>query len=160
MNTYLVPVTKEYQSVFTDIMVVYANSESDAYFKAKVKKGLIPITIMNYHDVPYDFFIGEINFHESFFSISRKHDIIKQTLSLSTEDDYMEIIDVYNYMYWGDYNLQIQKLADKALQEKWSFENKDDNYILTRINRKSLFYIFPLCVILKKKGVFHHVTYR
>ena len=31
--------------------------------------------------------------------------------------------------------------------------------ILTRINRKSLFYIFPLCVTLKKKGVFHYVTY-
>lgn len=30
---------------------------------------------------------------------------------------------------------------------------------LTRINRKSLFYIFPLCVTLKKKGVFHYVTY-
>lgn len=32
-------------------------------------------------------------------------------------------------------------------------------YNLTRINRKSLFYIFPLCVTLKKKGVFHYVTY-
>lgn len=30
---------------------------------------------------------------------------------------------------------------------------------LTRINRNSLFYIFPLCVTLKKKGVFHYVTY-
>ena len=33
------------------------------------------------------------------------------------------------------------------------------NIDLTRINRKSLFYIFPLCVTLKKKGVFHYVTY-
>ena len=130
MNTYLVPVTKEYQSIFTDIMVIYANNERDAYSKAKIKKGLIPITIMNYHDIPYDFFIGEINFSESFFSVSRKYDIIKQALSLSTEGSCMEIIDIYNYMYWGDYNLQIQKLADKALQEKWSFENKNDNYIL------------------------------
>lgn len=32
-------------------------------------------------------------------------------------------------------------------------------FSLTRINRKSLFYIFPLCVTLKKKGVFHYVTY-
>jgi hypothetical protein len=130
MNTYLVPVTKEYQSIFTDIMVIYANNERDAYSKAKIKKGLIPITIMNYHDIPYDFFIGEINFSESFFSVSRKYDIIKQALSLSTEGSCMEIIDIYNYMYWGDYNLQIQKLADKALPEKWSFEDKNDNYIL------------------------------
>ena len=33
------------------------------------------------------------------------------------------------------------------------------HHALTRINRKSLFYIFPLCVTLKKKGVFHYVTY-
>ena len=39
-------------------------------------------------------------------------------------------MDIYEYMYWGDYNLQIQKLADKAIPEKWSFENKNDNYIL------------------------------
>lgn len=39
-------------------------------------------------------------------------------------------MDIYEYMYWGDYNLQIQKLADKAISEKWSFENKNDNYIL------------------------------
>lgn len=38
MNTYLVSVTKEYQSIFTDIMIVYANNENDAYFKAKLKK--------------------------------------------------------------------------------------------------------------------------
>lgn len=130
MNTYLIPITKEYQSVFTDIMVIYANNESDAYFKAKIKKGLTSITIMDYHDVPYDFFIGEINFPESFFPVSRKYDIINQASSLSTEGNYMETIDIYNYMYWGDYNLQIQKLADKAIPEKWSFENKNDNYIL------------------------------
>ena len=44
-----------------------------------------------------------------------------------------------------------------------SFSNINSEIIvfsLTRINRKSLFYIFPLCVTLKKKGVFYHVTYR
>lgn len=130
MNTYLVPVTKEYQSVFTDIMVVYANTEKEAYYKAKIQKGFIPISIRDYNDVPYDFFEKELPFSEYFFSISRKNDIINQTLSLLGEDKYLEIIDIYDYMYWGDYNLQIQKLADKALKEKWSFENKDDNYIL------------------------------
>lgn len=42
----------------------------------------------------------------------------------------MELIELYDYMYWGDYNAQIQCLADKALPEKWSFNNKDDNSIL------------------------------
>lgn len=130
MNTYLIPITKEYQSIFTDIIVIYANTEKEAYFKAKIQIGLIPKTIMDYNDVPYDFFYEEIQFPESFFPISRKYDMINKALSLSKEDTHLEIIDIYDYMYWGDYNLQIQKLADKALQEKWSFEGKDDNYIL------------------------------
>lgn len=39
-------------------------------------------------------------------------------------------MDIYDYMYWGDYNAQIQALAEKALPEKWSFEGKNDNSIL------------------------------
>ena len=44
------------------------------------------------------------------------------------EDD--ENMELYDYMYWGDYNAQIQTLAEKALPERWSFEGRDDNYIL------------------------------
>lgn len=39
-------------------------------------------------------------------------------------------VDIYDYMYWGDYNARIKELAAKALPEKWSFENKDDYSIL------------------------------
>lgn len=39
-------------------------------------------------------------------------------------------MDIYDYMYWRDYNAQIQALAEKALPEKWSFEDKEDNSIL------------------------------
>lgn len=130
MNTYLIPVTKEYQSKFVDIMVVYAHTMEEAYLNAKSRKGLVPITIQKYDDVPYDFYIGELYFPETFFSISRKHNILSKVLSCSKEDKYLETIDIYDYMYWGDYNAQIQKLAEKALPEKWSFEDKDDNYIL------------------------------
>lgn len=130
MNTYLVPVTKEYQSKFVDIMVIYANTMEEAYLNAKSKKGLVPITIQKYDDVPYDFYIGELYFPETFFSISRKRDILNKVLSCSKEDKYLETVDIYDYMQWGDYNSQIQKLAEKALPEKWSFEGKDDNYIL------------------------------
>ena len=35
-------------------------------------------------------------------------------------------MDIYEYMYWGDYNARIKELADKALPEKWSFDDKDD----------------------------------
>ena len=42
----------------------------------------------------------------------------------------MELIKLYDYMYWGDYNSQIQSLAEKAIKESWNFENKNDNAIL------------------------------
>ncbi len=130
MNTYLIPVTKEFQSDFVDIMVIYANSEEEAYFNATIKKGFMPITIRKYSDVPYEFYEGKLQFQEYFFPISKKHDILYKALSHSKEEIHLDTIDIYDYMYWGDYNQQIQKLAEKALPEKWSFENKDDNYIL------------------------------
>lgn len=43
------------------------------------------------------------------------------------EDTYM---DIYDYMYWGDYNARIKELADKSIPEKWSFDDKDDYSIL------------------------------
>ncbi len=46
---------------------------------------------------------------------------------INEEDIYM---DIYDYMYWGDYNARIKELAEKALSEKWSFEDKNDYSIL------------------------------
>ena len=115
MNTYLIPVTKEFQSNYTDIMVIYANTEKEAYYNAQVERGFVPITIRKYTDVPYESYSGKLKLKEHFFPISKKRDIIKQALCLSKEESHMEIIDIYDYMYWGDYNLQIQKLAEKAL---------------------------------------------
>lgn len=40
------------------------------------------------------------------------------------------LIDVYDYMFWGDYNKRISELASLALPESWSFANKSDNSIL------------------------------
>lgn len=48
-------------------------------------------------------------------------------INKKTEDSYM---DIYDYMYWGDYNARIKELASKALPEKWSFEDEDDYSIL------------------------------
>lgn len=129
MNTYLVPVAKEFQSKFTDIMVVYANTPKDAYHKAIIRAGLA-MNVQKYNEVPYYCYEGEILFPETFFSISKKYDILSKVLSCSKEDKYLGTVDIYDYMQWGDYNSQIQKLAEKALPEKWSFEGKDDNYIL------------------------------
>lgn len=49
------------------------------------------------------------------------------TIKKTEEDTDM---DIYDYMYWGDYNARIKELAEKALPEKWSFEDKDDYSIL------------------------------
>lgn len=38
--------------------------------------------------------------------------------------------DIYDYMYWGDYNARIKELASKAIPETWSFPNKNDYSIL------------------------------
>lgn len=66
---------------------------------------------------------------EESFNISDDYDTIYLPhLSSDLEED--THMDVYDYMYWGDYNAQIQKLAEKALPEKWSFENNNDNFIL------------------------------
>lgn len=39
-------------------------------------------------------------------------------------------MDIYSYMFWGDYNARIKELANKALPEKWSFKGKTDYSIL------------------------------
>lgn len=38
--------------------------------------------------------------------------------------------ELYNYMYWGDYNKRMEELASMALPEPWSFTGKDDYAIL------------------------------
>ena len=129
MNTYLIPVTKEWKNEFVDFMTIFAHTEKEAYYNATIEKGLVPITIRKYNDVPYEFYIGELQLPK-YFPISKKHDILKKVLPNLKEEAKLELIDIYDYMQWGDYNAQIQRLAEKALPEKWSFEGKDDNYIL------------------------------
>lgn len=41
-----------------------------------------------------------------------------------------ELIDVYDYIFWGDYNKKIAELANIALEEPWSFQGYTDNSIL------------------------------
>lgn len=130
MNTYLIPVAEGYQTNFTSIVVIYANTQEEAYYETIEFEGFEPISVQKYTDVPYTCFPGKLNFPVNIFPIKQKYDMISKTLSCSKEVSYMDSIDIYDYMYWGDYNLQIQKLADKALPEKWSFEGNNDNYIL------------------------------
>lgn len=63
---------------------------------------------------------------EKVFTYMDRSVTIKPENGIEEEPD----MDVYDYMYWGDYNARIKELADKALPEKWSFENKNDYSIL------------------------------
>ena len=129
MNTYLVPTTTEFEKTFTNIMVVYAESQKDAYKKAKMRKGLASFAIQKYTDKSYETFYKEIPFTTKYFSMSSKNAILKEIFA-KDGIEYMETIRLYDYMYWGNYNAQIQSLADKAIKEPWSFEGSSNNYIL------------------------------
>lgn len=130
MNTYLVPETEEWGSKYIYFRPIFANSEKEAYINAQVKRAFMSYTIQKYTDIPYESYPFELQIEHARFPISQKHDIIKQTLISQKEESYLELIDIYDYMYWGDYNAQIQKLAEKALPEKWSFNKNNDNCIL------------------------------
>ena len=129
MNTYLVPTTEEYGSEYKNITVIYAESEKEAYQKAILQKGLSARHIQEYTSVHYETFYEQLDISDKFFSISRKNAILKETFRKEGKE-YMDLIKLYDYMSWGDYNGQIQSLADKAMKESWNFEDKNDNSIL------------------------------
>lgn len=129
MNTYLVPTTAEYSNKYTYITVIYAESEKEAYQKAITEKGFTTRHIQKYTDNPYEVFFKQISITTKFFSITNKNAILKEAFQKEGME-YMELIKLYDYMFWGDYNAQIQSLADKAIKESWNFENKNDNVIL------------------------------
>lgn len=129
MNTYLIPITKEYCSKYTYITVIYAESEKEAYHKANVNKGFSAYHIQKYTETPYEVFYETLPIAIKFFPISHKNVILKEIFKKEGKE-YMELIKLYDYMFWGDYNAQIQSLADKAIKESWNFENKNDNVIL------------------------------
>lgn len=129
MRTYLIPTTAPYTyEPYDYVYMVYANSPQEAYYIAKEKLSgyCTPLKSTNYESYEDKITINP----NDIFHNSKKYDIFKKYYT-GLEGVYnMELIDIYDYMYWGNYNYQIQKLAEKALPEKWSFEGKDDNYIL------------------------------
>ena len=50
-----------------------------------------------------------------------------------------DLINVYDYMSWGDYNRKINELANLALPESWSFADKTDNSILKNYLKYTFF---------------------
>lgn len=103
MNTYLVPTTEEFGIKYKNITIIYAESEKEAYEKALVQRGLSACHIQNYETKPYETFYEKINISDKFFPISRKNAILKETFKKEGKE-YVELINLYDYMYWGDYN--------------------------------------------------------
>lgn len=149
-NTYFVPTTRllKYES-YDHYLMVHANSSKEAYTTtalilngiAKVKKSEIyetyPFFIddrKHYTDLPFNEKTKNMIIFDYFINVSAR-----LSFTTSARSDTLEIsntkedvsMDLYDYMVWGDYNTQIQKLAEKALPEKWSFNQKEnDNFIL------------------------------
>lgn len=65
-----------------------------------------------------------------------------------------ELIDVYNYMYWGNYNQRIQELANMALEEFWNFKGRTDYSILKNYLKYTFNKIQEEGNILKEKSYF------
>lgn len=65
-----------------------------------------------------------------------------------------ELINVYNYMYWGNYNQRIQELANMALEETWNFKGRTDYSILKNYLKYTFNKIQEEGNILKEKSYF------
>lgn len=131
MNTYLVPVLKTNNtyhilSDYNHLYMIHANSEQEAYTKACYNlPSYYLIKKYNYEYYDKELFIPNTAIKP--FHKSQKSDILKLSFE---EAEGEQSMDIYDFMYWGDYNAQIKGLARKALPEIWSFEDKDNDYIL------------------------------
>ena len=124
---YLIPTTAEYSyEPYDHVFIVKAQSDREAYNKAKSQLyANIPQELPEYESYNMETY----NLPLSPFPESKKCDILNSILGKTKglEDNYM---DIYDYMYWGDYNARIKELAEKAIPEKWSFSDKEDYIIL------------------------------
>ena len=136
MKTYLVPMCNlSNNQVKNHLALIKAEDKYQAM--------LIAIGSHNYQTSEDGYSVELSNEDDRYWIIDRNYNSYKEYIDSSSmftnpdgndkmdlsnmEDDHMEL---YDYMYWGDYNAQIQSLAEKALTEKWSFEERNDNCIL------------------------------
>lgn len=135
MNTYLVPIAEPYSYNYDHLYMICAKSQQEAY--ENVQRLYNDFIVLNpklqiMADIKYDTFPNiELHTEHNYFRIEEKDVILKEALDryYNTESE-SDCMDIYNYMYWKDYNAQIQELAEKALPEKWNLEGRNDNNIL------------------------------
>ena len=125
----MVPVTEEFSNLYTHLFLVHAESEQEAYNKVIERKGLSCFNVQKYTEKKYETFYEDLQTTSTYFPISQKYDILSKIFSEKGEK-YVETVELYDYMFWGDYNAQIRALASKAILEDWSFEGRDDYGIL------------------------------
>ena len=136
MNTYLVGIGatfKPFRTEYNHISCIYAETAQEAYQKA--------VYIHSAHFVDplyatYESYPGILKLPKLWFHISEKDAILKEYFNQSQEDS-ME--DIYDFMYWGDYDKAIQLLADTAIKENWEYPGKRENHILKNYMRYTFF---------------------
>lgn len=135
---YLVPVTSSLESKnFDYYYIVDADSAMEAFQKTFISYTFGNVKISeSYESYKLKSTITELPillFHKSL-----KYDILRDIISdfNDKQNDYQEekedsmYTNIYDYMYWRDYNEKIKELAEKALPEKWNFEENEDYSIL------------------------------
>lgn len=134
MNTYLIPVTEPYGSIYEYIALVHANDPVDAYARAKQ----IPDIYLYDHYVCknsklYQVYNGKLYIPKQLFPISQKNDIMTTSFKNTKGYEYMAFFNVN----WNNYT---EQLASIAAQEQWSNKTYPNrgilaNYIVKTYNK-------------------------
>lgn len=72
MNTYLVPTTEEFGNVYKNIIVIYAESEKEAYQKAIFQKDYQHVIFKNIQIILMKHFIKNLRFQKNSFLYQEK----------------------------------------------------------------------------------------
>lgn len=130
---YLIPLIGGKDDLFNEddsFILIFANSFDDAGHRLEAKNYKYDTNIAKWRLLTCN---DENLYHYNglIFKNSDKLYIINMIENhyenISQEDNMDNYINVYDYMYWRDYNEQIQQLADKALPEKWSSDSDDQS---------------------------------
>ena len=130
---YLIPLIGGKDDLFNEddsFILIFANSFDDAWHRLEAKNYKYDTNIAKWRLLTCN---DENLYHYNglIFKNSDKLYIINMIENhyenISQEDNMDNYINVYDYMYWRDYNEQIQQLADKALPEKWSSDSDDQS---------------------------------
>lgn len=129
MNTYLIPISDPYEYDLTNYLVVYAESEIEAYEWASNSKYTYDRRIGDYELWSYEYYEGILPIQDKIFEQSQKCDIINRVLKDDIiQHDHME--DQFMATFNVNWDKYTNALAEKADKEIWSNKTYPNNGIL------------------------------